>query len=317
MKRAILFLVVSLFFIRMAEPNSFGPQVKGRIVSESNNITVVHIWGTHWDRGFAYGYLLGSKIHSIVIDYLKPSLRDDYERARECFEAGHLNIAEKYIEEITAIIDGMVYAGLTDVEVMDILILNSLPDIMEILSAEKEHLFRLWGSSLISWGDAAGYPGLISTHLLDWDDNEVLNRNQIIVFSNPYELDEQPWCLVGFAGIITPLSGINKSGVSVHLQGAKNVDFYEPIYEYDHIPVLFALRNGLEKKDINNDRYNNTKDIMDALMESEKGILFTSIISIAGGKGSDMFDDNIGVIAEVTYREPKFVFRNFSYDDNI
>lgn len=34
--------------------------VNGEILSDTNNVTIVKLWGTSEERGFAYGYLLVS-----------------------------------------------------------------------------------------------------------------------------------------------------------------------------------------------------------------------------------------------------------------
>ena len=54
-----LSLMVLLLFI---SNNTSAQQINGEIVHQEDNITVIKVWGTHQERGYAYGYLGGERI---------------------------------------------------------------------------------------------------------------------------------------------------------------------------------------------------------------------------------------------------------------
>ena len=52
MKKLILILLVSALFLNAKSQN-----VNGILLADSANITVIQVWGNHYERGFAQGYL--------------------------------------------------------------------------------------------------------------------------------------------------------------------------------------------------------------------------------------------------------------------
>ena len=82
--------------------------VKGEILADTNNVTVVKVWGTHYERGYAHGYFLGDKILDIVEGYLIPSLGSFYPTARALVTDGeNLVFDSVYQTEAKAMIKGM------------------------------------------------------------------------------------------------------------------------------------------------------------------------------------------------------------------
>ncbi len=295
---------------------SLNAQVQGVIISDTNNYKLVKIWGTHEERGYAYGSLLGDDITEIFNNYLILQFGSYYSFARDIVENGQdLHFDSLYIVEAKAIINGMSDQGTntTDMDYIDILVCNSFLDISNLLGKS----FNMGCSSLISWGDATTGTDLnggsvISRHL-DWTINSYITNNQVICVSFPDESDEQPWVSVGFAGMVSVLSGFNADvGVFQHMMN----DFSgSALHNQQYEPVWYSLRNSIEKFDYNGDGVNNVQDVRSKLMDQPAGFADGFIISTMS-KSSD-YDTLVAMIAETAPTAPTLTFRYNTYPDSI
>ncbi|RLD57872.1 MAG: hypothetical protein DRJ05_09005, partial [Bacteroidetes bacterium] len=311
-------ILTTILFIVIAFSSTFSQVVKGYIVSDSANLTVVKIWGTHEERGFAYGYLLGDKISDMVTGYMQPVFGGFLDDARQIIIDGEdLSIDSVFVYEAMALIDGMNAAGtnVANIDYVDGLVFNSFLDVVKLLGMSAE---GPGCSSLMSWGDATMGTDLdgksvISRHL-DWSPNSTLINNQVLVIHVPSEEDEQTWAMVGFAGQMSVLSGFNQNlAVFQHMMS----DFAGvPTHGLGYEPVWLTMRKAIEKADYNNDGENNTADLRDAVNGNTMGFADGFIITaLAPSTSGD--DGLIALVAEVAPQNPKITFRDNSYSDNI
>ncbi len=309
----------TLFLLALLNiPNLFTQNVNGIIISDSANLTVVKIWGTHEERGLAYGYLLGEEISDMVTNYMLPILGTHHDEARQVIIDGEdISIDPEFVQEAMAMVEGMNMAGTNyaNIDYIDGLISNAFLDILKLLGLAAD---GPGCSSLMSWGDATLGTGLdgksvISRHL-DWTPHPTLINNQVMAIHFPSEADEQPWALAGFAGQMSVLSGFNQHiAVFQHMMS----DFSGPtVHHAGFEPVWLTLRKSIEKLDFNNDGVNNTQDVWDAVNQNTMGyadgyILTALAPSTAGA------DSLIALVAEVTPQVPLITFRTNSYPDAI
>ncbi len=297
---------------------SYNQNVNGIIVSDSNNLIIVKLWGTHQERGFAYGYLLGDKITDIVNGYILPVFGSHIDEARDIIIKGEdLIIDSIYFEESKALIAGMDSAGTntSGIDYIDGLVYNSFLDLMKLLDIYAD---TLGCSSLMDWGDATAGTNLdgksvISRHL-DWAPYNALINNQVMAIHLPSELDEQAWIMIGFAGQMSVLSGLN-SEVSVfqHMMS----DFTRSTnHNMGYEPIWITLRKAIEKKDFNNHGVNNTQDVRDAIAQNTNGFADGYIVA-ALAPSSAGADSLTALVAELAPQAPFLTFRSNSYPDNI
>lgn len=292
-------------------------QINGVIVSNDNNLTLVKIWGTHQERGFAYGSLLGDKINDVFGNYVKPQFGIYYSYARGIIESGqNLKFDSDFVVEAQAIIEGMNQANKNtlNLDYIDLLVCNSILDISMLLSSPA----GVACSTLMSWGDATAGTDLagksVITRHLDWVTSSTLVDNQVICVSQPSEDDEQTWVSIGFAGMFSVLSGFNE-----HMGVFQNMmdDFVgNAYYGQQYEPVWFSLRKSLENKDFNQDGSNNTQDLMFALQQNPQGYAGAFLIS-AMAKSTETVDHLIALIAEIAPTAPALTFRSNGFSDNI
>jgi hypothetical protein len=296
---------------------SLKSQINGAIIADTNNIQVVKVWGTHYERGFAYGSLMGSEITQTFSNYLKPQLGNSYTVARNIITNGqNLKIDSVFTFEARAIIAGMDAAGTntTGMDYVDLLVANCFLDISEIMGVSP----GMGCSSLMSWGNATTGTDLdgksvISRHL-DWTASSFLVNNQVIVINLPSETDEQPWICIGFAGLFSVLSGFNQNlGVFQNMMDDfSGSSIQGNLYE----PIWFTLRKSIEKSDYNSDGKNNVADVRSALLDQTAGCADGYLIS-ALARSTENQDILIAMVAEVAPVPPYLTFRSNNYDDKI
>ncbi len=104
-------LITILLFLSLS--HSFSYEING-VKSTVYGIKIIKVWGTHQERGFAYGYLLSEEIQDILTNYLiKEVLYGDlqsYEGFRFNF-LQNFDVDEKYQIEAQAIVDGIYAQG--------------------------------------------------------------------------------------------------------------------------------------------------------------------------------------------------------------
>ncbi|OYT15898.1 MAG: hypothetical protein B7C24_10640 [Bacteroidetes bacterium 4572_77] len=296
-------------------------QVNGEIISEENGISIIKVWGTHSERGYAQGYLLAPQIADIYTQYFRNNhYASNYKQAKALLmDPENFRIAPKYISEAKAMLQGMQKAGIntTDFDEWDILLMSSFLDIDGILKATKE-AEGPGCSTLISWGKATTNGQSIATRHTDWGAYKGIVGNDVLVIHIPSEKEEQAWINIGYAGLIAPLSAMNKGGLGVfgqillrsgkdHGQGKKS-QAYEPTW--------FTIREAIEKKDYNKDGLTNVDDIKDAVLNNKNGYA-DGFIYTAVAKSKHSNDEQIAMIIEVAACEPYANYRTSTYEDEI
>ncbi|HRY31858.1 MAG TPA: T9SS type A sorting domain-containing protein [Bacteroidales bacterium] len=290
--------------------------VNGVVLTDSLNLKVIRVWGTHQERGYACGYILAGELEQMLNYYVKPIFGSSYATARNLVNAGNdLQIDQAYYTEAQGMVDGLTAAtgNPASLDVLDVLVGNCLLDLMSLMGMKC----NMGCSSLLNWGDATlGTPlngkAVISRHL-DWQINSTLVNNQVMVVHQPSEPGKQHFALIGFAGMMAALSGVNAQlGVFQHV-----MDDYSGNGQHNQLykPVWFALRDALENADYNGDGNCNVMDLKASLDDSPNGFAGAWIISaLAAAQANDSLT---AMIAEITPSPPTHTFRYQTYPDSI
>jgi hypothetical protein len=315
MKRFTLSIFLLLVFLF----KTYGQDVNGVVVSSDNNLKVIKVWGTHEQRGYALGYLLADQIVDLYQTFIIPSFGAHLAYAKLIVKnPAHFSINSDYIAEATAMVEGIEDAGYDlNIDYGDILLANSFLDIAN-LSFLNFNL-RNGCSSLISWGDATAGTNLdgkaVITRHMDWNDHPSIVRNQVMVIHLPSEENEQPWLLIGFAGQIAVLSGVNQSGLAV-MQHMLADEYSHSSLNKAYEPIWFTLRKSIEKADYNGDGQTNAKDILNAITSNTNG--YGDSYIVAGLAPANSGNDSlVAIIAEVAPANPYISVRYNTYPDSI
>jgi len=272
MRKTILLIISALILTFPA----YSQEVNGDTTTIDGKL-ILKVWGTHYERGYAQGYLLGAQIKDLFDDYI----------VNHCFQGStmYYNIAynlytasfaleDKYAEEIEGMFDGMVEAGISlynttigrDFTPIDGQMVNALGDLSGVMALDS----RMGCSTLSAWGNAtASDPelqgSLVVTRAFDWDMYQNLLNHHMITVNLPAEADEVPWVNFGFCGLIAPFSSISGDGVAA-FQNVGNYGSPQPNPPPFH-PMSFSLRNGIESADYNGDFAHNADDVIQAITD--------------------------------------------------
>jgi hypothetical protein len=313
-------IVVSLILFTSLAGRS-QPTVHGEIIADTNNLVVIKLWGTHAERGYAHGYLLGDKITDILQGYVIPYFGSDYPEARNLVSNGQdLIIDSLYQVEAKAMIDGMDDAGLNtaNLDYIDILVGNCWSDL--------EGFFTKKGggvgcSCLLNWGEGTANSFLngksIIARFYDWGGSiPAIINNAAMIIHMPDEPGLQPWLIVGYAGEMVPSGGgVNQGGLSMY-KNAMSDFACSAVPGTQYAPYQFTMRKILETDDFNGDGVHNTQDARDGFDANPQGYPVDKIIPvIARSEGNS--DSLTAMVAEIAPVAPTHVYRTNSYDDMI
>ncbi len=292
--------------------------VNGEIVSDTGNIQVVKVWGTHYERGYAYGYLCGTNIFSVFTNFILPNYGSLMPLAKAIIANEALfSIDPEYVTEGKGVLDGMGAIGIdtTGLSYLDLFVVNFMTDLLGFYPTKG---ITQNCSSLMDWGDATFGTDLngksVIAHHVDTSPLDTnITSNQVIVIHIPSETDEQPWILTGTAGQMVASQALNMNGVVAFLN---TVNGFTAEMNKAYEPVTLAIRKGLEKIDYNNDGKQNVNDIRDALLSNTNGYAAGFIVS-ALAPASEGEDSLIALVAELAPQQPYITFRYNNFADNI
>ncbi|MCD4797077.1 MAG: T9SS type A sorting domain-containing protein [Candidatus Cloacimonetes bacterium] len=268
MKKIIIFLILFGFSVSLC----FAQTVNGDTLTVDGK-KILKIWGTHYERGYATGYLVGDKIKYIMEDYFIPTYFMNnsvlYENCR-MYYLNNFDVEDKYHSEAQGIIDGMIEAGLDlfsvvlqrDMDSNDVLMVNALVDLVVLIENGEFGCSSIssWGPSTYQDPDLNGAP--VITRNMDWTPHPALLENHLLVIHFPSEDNEVNWLSFTFPGFIGGLSALNEDGLSAFMNMG-NVNSY-PNTEIFH-PILFSIRNAIETYDYNGDMNVDPLDVRNAI----------------------------------------------------
>ncbi len=313
-------LFIIMFLCSLVSGNAFSQPVQGQVIQNTNPY-IVKVWGNHYERGYAMGYLLGGQIADIYSNYVAPQFGSNLALAKLMIQQGLFDIDSVFISEAHGTINGITDAGFNSqgLDYLDVLVGNCFLDFQNISSFKNLKIKSPGCFSLISWGDTTSGSELtgksIITRHLDWSTDPSVINNQAIIVHFPSDPGEQPWLLVGFAGQMGVLSGVNQSGLGVFQHSMS--DSYAPGTSTMHYePIWFCLRRALEQTDINNDGVCNTLDMRAATLENMNGFADGFIVS-AIAPNTFNNDSLCAMIAELAPVTPLQTFRDNTYPDSI
>jgi hypothetical protein len=314
MKKTLLVIL----FIALFSSVSYS-QIKGEIYSDTANLTVYRVWGTHYERGYAYGYLANQKIMSVWNDFVVKNYSAYLPAVRALIgDPAHFTIGQNYINEAKGILDGLGAAGAdtTGLIYLDLLMVNFFTDLSGFVPF-KNFAFQNC-SSLMDWGAATLGTDLngktVISHHLDTDPvDSALVSNQVMVVHLPSEPGEQPWLLTGVAGQIVASQGVNKSGLCAFLN---SVNGFNAQLNKGYEPMTITLRRALETNDINGDGLTNVNDVRYAINSNVKGYA-NGFIVCAAAPSTAGDDSLVGIIAELAPDIPYITYRNTKDFDSV
>ncbi len=314
----IIFLLVIGMFIATGIHAQF---VNGEIIADTNNLTVIKVWGTHTERGYAHGYLLGDKITDIMQGYLIPYFGSDYQYARSLVTNGQdLIIDSEYQVEAQAMIDGMSDAGTNthNLDYVDLLVGSCFSDLGGYISKKSG---GPGCSCLLNWGDATSGTFLagksIVARFADWGSIiPAIVNNAAMIIHIPSEPGLQPWLIVGYAGEMVPSGGgVSQGGLSMYKDAMSDYTG-SAVPGSKYAPYHLTMRKILGDRRFNGDGVHNTMDAMDGFNANSQGYSVGKIIPVIA-RWDPASDSNTAMVVEIAPTSPTHTYRFNSYVDKI
>ncbi|MGD9492057.1 MAG: T9SS type A sorting domain-containing protein [Bacteroidales bacterium] len=316
MKKMIFSFLLCMLFITAVKAQS----VNGIVLADTANYKVIQVFGGHYQRGFAYGFLCASNIIDIWENYIQPS----YGMYMPFAEAivgnpATFSVDSEYVIEARGIIDGVAYAGYdtTGLSYLDLFVVNFMTDLEGFMSV-KGFPETQQCSSLMNWGAATQGTDLngkaVISHFLDaLTLNQVISRNQVVVVHFPTETDEQPWLMTGTAGQMVASQALNNNGLVLFLN---TVNGFSAQTNMGYEPMTLTLRKAVEKNDFNNDGQTNVNDVKAAIDANTNGYARGFIVS-AIAPSTIGNDSLIAMVAECAPAVPYITYRNINDVDSV
>ena len=238
---------------------------------------VLHLWGTHYERGYAHGYLLAKEIpemfkYTLEIDdignislynQIKTQLLPKY------------YFKDEYNQELQGIYDGMIQK-LKEINRLDLLCIPSLGKDMDLEDLKMHQLMlevlRYKGitkscSGLAIWGDYSKNEHTVLAKSTDFKrgSKEQVCKHHLIVTVDPAENDEVKYFALSLPGFLGTFSaGVNRYGIFVStITGDETLS---DITIVQHLtPNNLIYKEILEEiKSSSKSSFNNIKDIYEA-----------------------------------------------------
>jgi hypothetical protein len=227
-------------------------------------------WGSHYDMGYAHGFLLGEEVAAnfakFVVGttgyhYWTPS---EYENQVLPYFRAKFQIPPKYEDEAQGVYDGMLAKGVDpyhsalgrDLTVEDLLCANCLGDLQGLACSSVSG----WGQSTL--GDPVLQGGLVLARDLDFycGQNTTLGNTSALMAFSPSDVGEQPSVSVSFAGVFGYLSGVNANGLGCCVNNGNHL-YTGSIPNQSLVPFGFSLRDAIETQDPDGSGGNDIADI--------------------------------------------------------
>jgi len=230
----------------------------------------LQVWGSHYDIGYAHGYLLGEEIKANwdrVIIGSEPFYHwftsTEWETEVLPYFRFHYSIPPKYQGETQGVHDGMIAKGV-DLYHADLGRMLTVED-LQCCTASAGFSPREC-SSVSGWGESTANDDSLQGGLVIARNYEggagkysTLGNTSLIIAFTPTELDEQKFFMVTMAGFIGLASGVNRQSVGLCRNSGNHPDTnYIPPNSL--IPIGLSCRNAVETVDPDS---NGAHDIFD------------------------------------------------------
>jgi hypothetical protein len=237
----------------------------------------MQVWGTHYEMGYAHGYLLGEEAMANLIRFavgtsslhrVTPTV---YEYFVLPYFRSHFTIPQKYLDEAQGALAGCTAKGVVlmhpelgrEMTEEDFLCLSALPD------------FNIFGCSSVSgWGqstinDDTLQGGLMIARDLDYTAGNYtcIGNTSVIIACAPSSPDEERFVLLTVAGFMGCLSGVNEHGVGLCCDyGYIKDTTYIPVNSL--VPFTLSCRDAIETFDSDTSGIHDIYDITFSMHDS-------------------------------------------------
>ncbi len=189
---------------------------------------VVHLKGTHYEMGFQHGKMLADRVREDIKAYLHDfayANKHTLEGLLERYRKAQPHLPKGYEDEMRGMADA------TGIPLEEIQAVHIVPEI-----------YHCSGAAVMNGGSRDGklYHYRSLDYSLDLGKDKVVQENACLLVFEPD--GENPYVVVGWAGVLGCVTGMNAKGISVGEMGSSSSD-----ESFEGVPMIFLLREVLAR----------------------------------------------------------------------
>ncbi len=283
------------------EPSTAG--VQGTL-TEFEGISILRIWGTPREQGYAHGYLIGEEIVTMLENFVKGGVMglDADKWENEVIPAiGIFDIEERFVEELQGMLAGIEAKMGGEVNIPslgrglkydDLAAINVGPD-----------FYGMMCSSFAAWGTMTMDGNTIAGRNFDWNEIPgVFEKQFLIVYVSPAESQRLDFVTINWPGIIGCSTAMNSEGVTLNIN---NTNGYPPTQSSGFHPRILIYREAIESAHAES-ALNDVKEVLLGRITSTPQNLMITMPHSGTDPSSVVFeyDGNLLIDGGVSVREP-------------
>ncbi len=280
---------------------------------------ILHVWGDHYQRGYAQGFLLAQPTLDIFDEFFYTMfVYSDPVRYAYLWNyyQEHFDTDARLSQEAQGLVAGIAASGASlyhsglqrDITHADVLLANTFLDLQQLRNDLGDADVDFGCASLSSWGISTQQDSLLAgssviTRWLDWTLFNCLIDNPLLVVHHPSEPDEQKWLSITFPGWLGAASAISETGTWASLNVGSD---HSVVNQSGLSPIFFDIRRSLESADYNGDGVSNALDVSAAIQAGNNltGTIIHSLSESAGQTVSVVIENNNTGTALRYYDDP-------------
>ena len=197
---------------------------------DGQGYTVMHVWGSHYEMGYAYAELLDQYIVT-GINEIKSYLGEDYNLTRDII-ADSVWMPSEIEDEIDGMVDSLTITYPSEnIDELDIKVINTLGD---------------WNYACRShscWGRYVAEPiKTLSTRRLDYPEFPFTQASHHVLCAREPDDGSVQWVNLGPPGYVTSITGVNEFGTLV---SSHDYQSYNSDTSPGRMPRMVAFRHAM------------------------------------------------------------------------
>ncbi|MFC1724253.1 C45 family autoproteolytic acyltransferase/hydrolase [candidate division KSB1 bacterium] len=269
-------------------------------------INVLRLWGTDYEQGYAYGYILSEEIIGFIDFVIKSGIFSfDGSSFAGIVPPGieRLNIEQRFLDEMQGIFDGIQARADGEIRVPSTGRSLHLRDIIAVNVGLDIRSMQC--SSFSAWGDMTADGGTITGRNDDWPLLNYLNEVQMLVVVRvpPAGSDRLSFATINCPGSIGCPTGMNEEGVTLNRNAGNGSTNSASSGIY---PRYFTYRTALENAHAST-AVQDVENVLRSRQTNGTIILMITYPYMGSGSGSAVFeyDSDISRNDGVTIRQPE------------
>ncbi len=216
---------------------SITSNLNGGWLEERNDVKILHLNGSYYDMGYQHGFLLKDEIRESMRTQLV--FFDDhgfpYEKILEIGNIMNDHLPPEYKEEMQGMAEG------ADMSLEDVMVINTMPALLNIVFAEACCEIAFWGDATIDGKLLHVRSWDWNLYLLDPETGTPLQENMILIVRTP-EVGYASLSAPENPGAVTSWNGVNEKGIVIGENTCLTGDI-----TYQGISPAFRMRMVLDR----------------------------------------------------------------------